>query len=122
MCLRILIADDERLAAMALQMYLSDQGYAVRTANSAESTVREGLEFRPNLLLIDYMLGPGQRGTEVAQLLLAELPEMKIMVMTGLPTDRLDAANELSGYNVLAKPLNLDHVGRSVAALVGGAR
>ena len=119
---RILIADDERLATMALEMFLSDAGYDVRTATSAEKTVREGRTFRPDLLLVDYLLGGGQRGTDVARTLKNELPNLKVVVMTGLPSDRLDSTQDLNGYTVITKPIDLNHVARSVADLVGGPR
>ena len=119
MCSRILIADDERLATMALQMFLTDEGYSVRTATSAEKTVREGRSFRPNLLLVDYLLGPGQRGTDVARTLQNDLPNLKVVIMTGLPADRLESHQDLDGYTVITKPIDLDHVARSVAALIG---
>lgn len=116
---RILIADDEKLATVALKIFLSDQGYEVRTATSPDKTIREGLAFRPDLLLVDYLLGPGQRGTDVARTLLAQLPGLKVLIMTGLPSDRLDSTDDLGGYSVIRKPLDLDQVRRSVAELVG---
>ena len=116
---RILIADDERLAAMALRMFLSDEGYDVRTATSAERTIREGRAFRPDVLLVDYLLGPGQRGTDVARALQVDMPALKVVVMTGLPADRTESNRDLDGFLVLAKPLDLAQVARSVADAVG---
>jgi len=105
---------------MALQMFLSDEGYEVRTATSAENTVREGRSFRPDLLMVDYLLGPGDRGTDVARTLRNDLHDLKVLVMTGLPADELDSIKDLREYTVLYKPLDLEQVARSVAQLVGG--
>ncbi|MEM7675111.1 MAG: response regulator [Myxococcota bacterium] len=117
---RILIADDERLATMALQMFLTDEGYEVRTATSAEGTVSEGRSFRPDLLMVDYLLGPGDRGTDVARTLRTDLQNLKVLIMTGLPAEELGSNKDLQEYTVLYKPLDLELVARSVASLVGG--
>ncbi len=122
MLARILIADDERLATMALSMFLTDAGYEVRTATSADKTLTEGRAFQPDLLLVDYLLGAGQRGTDVARVLKADLPNLKVLVMTGLPPEDLShpkTSSDLDAYTVVTKPLDLDDIARSIRRLVG---
>ena len=114
---RILIADDERLATMALSMFLSDEGYEVRTATSAAGTLTEARAFRPDVLLVDYRLGAGQRGTDVAKALKNDLPDLKVVVMTGLPLEHVDAPPDLAAYPVICKPLDLDDVALSIRRL-----
>ncbi len=119
---RILIVDDERLATMALQMLLSDQGYEVRTAASASKTIREARSFQPDLLMVDYLLGPGDKGTDLAHSLQKDLPRLRVIIMTGLPEDRVASMPEFEGFRVLAKPLDLKQTVRSVADLIGSSR
>ena len=68
--LKILIADDEPLAAERLQMLLAriDDVLLVGTAHDGESAVRMAEALEPDLLLLDIAM-PGQDGIEVARAL-----------------------------------------------------
>jgi DNA-binding NarL/FixJ family response regulator len=82
---RIVIVDDERMFADALKAWLSIQpdcsliGYAER----GEEGHALCLALRPNIALLDIDL-PGMNGLELAEALLAELPETRVLMMSGL--------------------------------------
>ena len=82
---RIVIVDDERLVAEALKIWLGTQpnfsvvGYAER-GDEGHSLC---LSTRPNIALLDIEL-PGMNGLELAEELLAELPETRVVMMSGL--------------------------------------
>ncbi len=82
---RIVIVDDERLVAEALKIWLGTQtncsvvGYAER-GDEGQALC---LSLRPNVALLDIEL-PGMNGLELAESLLAELPETRVVMMSGL--------------------------------------
>ena len=70
--LKILIADDEPLAAERLQMLLAriEGVHLVGTAHDGESAVRMAEALEPDLVLLDIAM-PGLDGIEVARALVA---------------------------------------------------
>ncbi len=112
---RILIADDERLATTALGFFLSDRGHEVRTADSGEAAVAAGQASPPEVLLVDYLLGGRMNGLDVARALLAVAPGLRVLVVTGLPVERvLRAGADIGTLEVIAKPFDLDAVAEAI--------
>jgi CheY-like chemotaxis protein len=78
-----LLVEDEELVRTSTADMLSDLGYAVVEADSAERAleiVRGGL--RPTVLVTDHLM-PGMNGTELARALQAELPGMQVLIVSG---------------------------------------
>jgi two-component system, response regulator PdtaR len=66
--LRVLIVEDEALAAMLLRAYLEDAGHiVVGWATTEEEAVRQFEATRPHLALVDLHLADGLTGLSVAQ-------------------------------------------------------
>lgn len=63
---RILIVDDEAPLRMTIQAYLTQEGYAVQTAEDGPSALTLFKVFQPHLIILDIML-PGISGLEVLQ-------------------------------------------------------
>lgn len=78
-----LLVDDEELVRASTADMLSDMGYAVVEAESAEGALRmlnDGL--RPDLLVTDHLM-PGMNGTELARELRNRLPGTPVLVVSG---------------------------------------
>ena len=67
---RVLVVDDNRDAAVTLELLLAETGAAVRTAFDGHEAVRAAEEFRPEVVVLDIGL-PGLSGYEVAKQLRA---------------------------------------------------
>ncbi|HVE50155.1 MAG TPA: response regulator [Casimicrobiaceae bacterium] len=63
---RILVADDNKDAAVALAMYLELQGHAVRTAHDGIEALEIAQAFRPDIALLDIGM-PKLNGYDVAR-------------------------------------------------------
>jgi DNA-binding response OmpR family regulator len=115
---KVLIADDERLSNIALRLFLTDRGHDVRTAESAEEAISVGLAYRPDVLVTDFLLGDDLKGTDVARSLQSNDPGLKVVLLTGLPEDRvrgdLDGVREAK---VCPKPFDLDALLALIAEL-----
>jgi PAS domain S-box-containing protein len=79
----VLLVDDEELVRMMTADMLSELGFGVVEAHSAEHAldlIGQGLE--PTLLLTDHLM-PGMTGPELAQALRSKLPYLKVLVISG---------------------------------------
>lgn len=79
----VLLVDDEALVRMMTCDMLSELGFDVVEANSAEHAldlVERGL--RPDLLMTDHLM-PGLTGPELAQELRAIMPDLKVLIVSG---------------------------------------
>jgi CheY-like chemotaxis protein len=115
---RVLIVDDHVDSAELLSELLSAQGHETRVAHDPSSAIREALELKPQVAILDIGL-PGMTGYELLELLRdkPELSECRFIALTGHaePTDRrrsLEAGFQLH----LSKPFDL----RAVLSAVAG--
>lgn len=111
---RILIVDDEQGYRRQLQIALSGNGHEIRTASSGREGIDVGARFRPEIVITDWMLKDDIHGLHVGRVLRAVYPGMRIILITGFPTDELrNDANNVEVTAFIEKPFTLDHI-RSV--------
>ena len=103
--LRVLIADDEPLAAERLQLLLAKCAGIdlVGTATDGDSTVRMAEALAPDLLLLDIAM-PGQDGIGVARALAARHPSPAVIFITAFDQFAV-AAFEVEAVDYLMKPV-----------------
>jgi DNA-binding response OmpR family regulator len=80
----ILIVEDNQMNVQLVRALLSEEGYDLRSAGSAEEAISVLSTFKPGLILMDIQL-PGQGGLDLTRQLRAN-PEMKsttIVALTG---------------------------------------
>ncbi|MBN9481249.1 MAG: response regulator transcription factor [Bordetella sp.] len=97
----ILIVDDDASLRAALRDYLSDAGYAVRTADGGAAMDARLAEAAPDLIVLDVMM-PGEDGLSICRRLLGRAPVLMLSAM-GETTDRI-VGLELGAADYLAKP------------------
>ena len=111
----VLLVDDEELVREATAEGLRELGYEVvevGTAANAIELVRRGL--RPDALVTDHMM-PGMLGADLAADLLARLPKLAVLMITGyanLPPERT------RGIPVLSKPFRQAEIATVLAGLL----
>jgi CheY-like chemotaxis protein len=97
---------DNRDAADMLQLALQDAGHAVVVAGTAIEALEAAREFQPEVAVIDIGL-PGMNGYDLARLLRAEHPPVRLIALTGYGQagDAIDAAT--AGFDEhCAKPIS----------------
>jgi CheY-like chemotaxis protein len=110
-----LLVDDEDLVRMSTADMLSDLGYSVVEAASAEEALRlmqNGL--RPDLLVTDHLM-PGMSGADLARAVHAERPGTPVLVVSGYAESE-GIAPDLPR---LSKPFRADELAGSLAQLAG---
>ena len=104
--LRVLIADDEPLAAERLQLLLARSNGAslVGTASDGESAISMAEALSPDLLLLDIAM-PGLDGIDVARALTNQTPSPAVVFVTAFDQFAV-AAFEVAAVDYLMKPVD----------------
>jgi two-component system response regulator AlgR len=112
--LRILIADDEPLAAERLQLLLAQCSDVdlVGSASDGEGAVRMADALTPDLLLLDIEM-PGLDGIDVARALAAKHPSPAVVFITAFDQFAV-AAFEVEAVDYLMKPVTPERLQRSL--------
>jgi CheY-like chemotaxis protein len=110
----ILLVDDEPLVLAVLARLLSNAGYQVVTVTNAEAAL-EQLRRQPFEVLITDIVMPGMGGSELADLARSQVPQLKVIQMTGYtPPDR-----RLGDTPTLMKPFDPETLLQEVASVLG---
>lgn len=117
---RILVAEDENLAAIAIEEMLRDAGFDVLLAGDGQEALEIASLNAFDLLLTDLRM-PRLSGNELVRRLREGRPGLPVIVMTGYaPPGGVGALQ--SGYGpmvLLNKPLDPDELLENVRLLTG---
>ena len=120
--IRILVVDDDPGIVRLMEELLGrDDRFEVRTATTGYDAGMATREFRPNLVLLDYML-PDVNGNVVCERLRAdpELSDTRIIVVSGVVRqDEIDTLLAAGADDFVAKPFDAEELIARIVALVG---
>jgi CheY-like chemotaxis protein len=107
-CTVLLVEDDPGVLAVAESM-LTDLGCEVVVATDGASAL-QALAHTPAtaVLFTDVVMPGGMSGPEVAEAALQTRPDLKVILATGYPRDRLDTVGDR--WPVLRKPYSADEL------------
>jgi CheY-like chemotaxis protein len=115
--LRVLLAEDESLAALVVGDALTELGHAVVHAADGETALGIAAALPFDVLITDLAM-PRLSGLELIPLLRADRPDLPVVMMTGwLPPDgaRLLAAPDGGPMTLLLKPFALTQLEEALA-------
>jgi len=113
----ILVVDDEENFLTLLQWFLTQRGYQVATASSAEQALSlvGGRVF--DVALLDIRLGSGD-GLALLEELTQRLPNLKVFMMTAYPTvSSIKQAFDKGALRYLTKPVDLQELAEALKSL-----
>lgn len=116
---RILVIEDNRTAALSIQMFLSELGHQVEIANNGPAGISLAERIKPEVVLCDIGL-PGVDGYEVARRLRQnkELRETCLFAVSGYGQDQDKRRALEAGFNAhFAKPVDFQKLQRLLAEL-----
>ncbi|MCZ8148505.1 MAG: response regulator [Roseomonas sp.] len=120
--LRVLVAEDEALAAMAIEEELQIAGFEVDLAPDGQAALEAARRHLPDLLLTDLRM-PRLDGAVLIRAIRALVPGLPVVVMTGYAGRHVPEAFRLPGEGpvaIFAKPLDMDAVLAEIARLLRG--
>ncbi|MFH0910198.1 MAG: response regulator, partial [Planctomycetota bacterium] len=104
---RILIVDDERDIVTTLSRNFVRQGFDVFTASNGHEAMIIATEKRPSIVLLDYSL-PILDGLDVLRELKKEMPEVMVIVVTGMGSEDVAVeAMKRGARDYVRKPFDL---------------
>lgn len=104
--IQILVVDDEDVVRLVFEALLSNTGYRVAFAATAEEALRAIEQVAFHLVIVDKNL-PGRSGLELIRWARPIRPEAQFIVMTGWATyDSAIEALRLGAYDYLEKPFD----------------
>jgi two-component system, OmpR family, alkaline phosphatase synthesis response regulator PhoP len=104
---KILIVEDDLDILEMLGYNLEEANYQVKTATNGKEAIMAAKDFKPDLILLDYMM-PYMNGLEVCNILRAynEFNDTKIIFLTAMNDDLIEIAGLEAGANdYLVKPI-----------------
>lgn len=115
---RIVIVDDEPEIVEALKHFLSGKGYEAVGAFSGEEALNILEKDKADLILLDMMM-PGIKGSEVAQIVKRRYPQVKVIVVTGYPTEGAELAKTNLLEGMFVKPIRIQEVYDKLVEVLG---
>jgi len=108
----VLIVDDEADIRMMITGILEDEGYACRSAADSDTALRAVRERAPSVVLLDiWLANSAQDGLELLQVLMAEQPEVPVIMISGHGTiESAVWAIKQGAYDFIEKPFKTDRV------------
>jgi len=115
----ILIVEDEDGIRLLTRTFLEQQGYTVLEASNGEDAfqIAKSYSMRIHLLLTDVVM-PGIRGTELAQRLLSDRPDLRVLFVSGYPEEGIADPSTA----VLQKPFPMHELGARIREILDKTR
>jgi DNA-binding response OmpR family regulator len=120
---KILIIEDDRQVADALQLMLEFRGYAVDQANDGSAGLRAIKASSPDIIITDMVL-PELDGIGVLKAIRTEYPKIPVLAISGMGPEHgdlyLNLASKLGANAILRKPVRtgelLDAINRLLSS------
>jgi twitching motility two-component system response regulator PilH len=116
---KVLIVDDSKTELLVLSELLTQNGYAVRTADCAEEALKRLAEEKPDLILMDVVM-PGQNGFQLTRAISRDpqFAGVPIIMCTSksLETDRVWGMRQ-GARDYVTKPVDGKDLLAKIAAL-----
>jgi two-component system cell cycle response regulator CpdR len=103
----VMVVDDSGVFGFTLSLEFRKHGWDVYCCGSAEDALQKVKERTFDLILADVFM-PGKRGDQMAEVMLKERPESKIILMSSMPKEGLPPLPK--GVAYLPKPVNVPMV------------
>jgi DNA-binding response OmpR family regulator len=115
---RILVIEDDPSILRGLQLNLTMEGYAVRSASDGETGLQLARAERFDLLVVDVML-PRLGGLELIRALRRDDPDLPVLILSakGQESDKV-AGLQLGADDYMVKPFSLKELLARIGALL----
>jgi two-component system cell cycle sensor histidine kinase/response regulator CckA len=118
----VLVVEDEEAVRTLASRVLRAKGYRVLEAASADLALAIlGGNRQPIDLLLTDVVMPGMSGPALAQRLVGQHPDLRVLYMSGYAEEAIERQGSLpAGGDLLEKPFTADQLARRVRAAIAG--
>ncbi len=112
--IKILVIDDDLSICETLEMYLTEEGYSVYTANTGTDGLNKFVETNPDVVILDIRL-PDISGFMVLEDLREENENVKVIMITA-HHDMESTINAMKGgaFDYIHKPIHIDELDMAI--------
>ncbi|MDI6642377.1 MAG: response regulator, partial [Elusimicrobiota bacterium] len=122
---KVLVVDDEKNIREALEEFLTDEGYEVSLAEDGHKGLEKFKNEDYDLVFMDVRM-PGIDGIETLHMMKQSKPEVKVVIITGMPDETtFDRAVSVSPdivHGFLAKPFKPDDIRKCLQTILAGGK
>jgi two-component system cell cycle sensor histidine kinase/response regulator CckA len=118
----VLVVDDEPDVLHLIESILTDEGYNVIAAKSADTAIKafSRLPRRPDLLLTDVVM-PGMSGPMLVDHLVGIEPELKVLFMSGYDNRHVVQRYVVEkGFHLISKPFTVNALRSAINEVIKG--
>jgi excisionase family DNA binding protein len=116
----LVVDDDEQIVELFVDLLASDDRYTVRTAGTGYDAGIVTEQFKPDLIVLDYML-PDINGNVVCRTIRqnGELSHTRIIIVSGVVNrEEIDDLLKCGADEFIKKPFNIDQLTKRIEALL----
>ncbi len=107
---RVLVVDDEREMSRAIEQELEERGFEVTTCDSADAAFELAMTTEHDVVVTDVRMR-GMSGIDLCTRLVANRPDLPVIVMTGFGSlDTAIATLRAGAFDFLAKPFDMEEL------------
>jgi len=115
---KILIVEDEAIAALDLQLILERLGYAASITTTGEEAVLLAAKENPDVVLMDINIDGGMDGIQAAEKIGSAFG-IPVIFMTGYSDEEmLEKAKHVKPLAILSKPLNIEMLRSAIKSAI----
>lgn len=121
--IKVMIIEDEQDLLNLYKEFLKSKGYAVLVTNTTATHIMDDyLEFKPDIILLDYRLPGDKNGVDAAKEILEQYPAVPIMIITAYDSIKniINSEKIFEGKKVtlVVKPIKLLLLNRLIKELL----
>ncbi len=112
---KVLVVDDQTEQRLLARRLLEDCGYRVQCAGTPKEALQHARTFKPDLLVLDMLLGTDGDGLDLYRKIADTLPGIRCLIVSGYAeSQRVRTLQQLSSGVYLQKPYTADKLARTV--------
>lgn len=102
---RILVVEDEPSQRFVMADLLARTGHEARCTADPRAAIEAADAFKPDVLVADWLLKSDMTGRDVAEVLRAKDPNLRVVFITALPPDLVEEqASQVKPFRMVHKP------------------
>jgi len=119
---KIVVVDDEIIICKYVASRLRKDGHEVEVSETGDGAIDLGHFFKPDIVVTDICLGKDYTGLEVGEAIQSINADVKVIAMTGFPTQELYRRLKTKAVEtLLIKPFSLSQISEAVRKLADRA-